>query len=112
MASIRFPESLRAWAALALCLSLSLAGCLSFTAHENFKNHMQWNVGKSADDADVTFNRYPERRGTLRSLPNGNREQEWVYRNLCRAYFEIDATSRKIIDWRFEGNPDVCTVPL
>lgn len=99
-------------AAILMSASVILTGCLSDPAHKNFMNTMQQNVGKSADDPYVVFNRYAVNRGTLKTLPNGNTEQEWVYRKVCQVFFEIDRTSRKIIAWRFEGSPQTCTIPL
>lgn len=93
-------------------LSASIAACASGSAHENFKSHMQYEVGRSADDATVVFNRYPERRRASRTLPNGNSEQEWAFRSDCKVYFEIDKASSKIIAWRYEGAEVVCATPL
>src|SRR5438445_11813321 len=55
----------------------ALAGC--GTAHDNFKNWMQLQVGRDLFDRDLIRNRHPEDRGGTRTLPNGNLEEEFLW---------------------------------
>ena|SRR6266852_1632607 len=86
----------------------ALAGC--GTAHDNFKNSMQLQVGRDLFDRDLIRNRYPQDRGGTRTLPNGNLEEEFLWNRStgCRVFFEIDKTSQRITRWRYEGNRDTC----
>ena len=86
----------------------ALAGC--GTAHDNFKNSMQLQVGRDLFDRDLIRNRYPQERGGTRTLPNGNLEEEFLWNRStgCRVFFEIDKTSQRITRWRYEGNRDTC----
>ena len=86
----------------------ALAGCS--TAHDNFKNSMQLQVGRDLFDRDLIRNRYPQDRGRTRTLPNGNLEEEFLWNRStgCRVFFEIDKTSQRITRWRYEGNRDTC----
>lgn len=96
--------------ALALVLCASLSACATGRAYENFKNTMQRQVGKSADDPYISMNRYPERRGTARVLSSGNIEQQYRFGPGCQVYFEIDKATRKIIGWRYEGSEQNCAI--
>ncbi len=90
-------------------LVLALVGCATGRAHENFKNMMARNVGRSADDPAVVFNYYKRYRGPSTPLANGNSEQSWIY-GKCRVFFEVSKDTRKIVEWRYEGGPDDCAV--
>lgn len=91
-------------------ICVSLAACASGRAHENFKSSVQWDVGKSIDDPNILVNRYPEDRGSPKTLPNGNIEQPYRFRRGCQVYFEIDKASRRIVGWRYEGNEETCVL--
>ena len=91
-------------------LSIALGACASGRAHDNFKQSVQWDIGKSASDPNVLINRYPEDRGASKPLPNGNTEQEYRFRRGCLVYFEIDSNSKNIIGWRYEGSEDACVL--
>jgi len=80
--------------------------CVSVDPYKYFEAEMQAEVGKSVDDAPS----YPWRvRPYLvftKSLLNGHFEYHYVYENirgLCRYVFEVDPTTRKIVDWRYDG---------
>jgi len=98
--------------ALALTLCAVLTACASGRGHQNFKNIMQLEVGKSADAPYAYRNHYRERRIASRTLPNGNIEEE--YRSgrgpHCRVYFEIDEAAGKIVNWRYEGTEQDCVI--
>ncbi len=95
--------------AVALML-FSLPSCSSVTPHENFKSHMQFNVGKRADDPSSYLSRYPQRIAGSRTLANGNIETEYRRSDTCRVFFEIDDKTRIIVGWRFEGSERDCEI--
>jgi hypothetical protein len=101
-------STLRALLLAVLCTSLM--ACASGRAHDNFKNRMQRQVGRSADDPNTSINRYPENRGPSKTLSNGNIEQQYHFRPGCEVYFEIDKAMRKIVGWRHEGAQEDCVL--
>ena len=103
-------QLLRLCSVLPVVLCVSLTACASGRAHENFKNSVQWDVGKSLDDQSILMNRYPEDQGELVVLPNGNIEQQYRFRRGCTVYFETDKASRKIVGWRYEGTEETCVL--
>ena len=98
--------------ATALLFFLPLAGCLfaAGTGHENFKNMMQSNVGKSMDDPYVYRNRYRSLLMGTRELPNGNIEEKFNRHPRCPVFFEIDKKARTIVGWRYEGTDHDCVI--
>lgn len=89
---------------------LSLPSCSSVTPHENFRAHMNSNVGSSIDkprEPGVALARYLL---GSRDLPNGNIENEYLDRGSCRYFFEFDPKTRIIIGWRFEGSERDCEI--
>jgi len=84
--------------------------CVSGRAHENFMSYMQWQVGRSSDDPNVSFNRYRENRGSTSVLTNGNTQQQYHFGPGCDVYFEIDQAQKKIISWRYEGSKETCYI--
>lgn len=60
----------------------------------------------------ISWNRYPENRGSIRKLGNGNDEYKYIYSaredRKCTVYYEVDVASERIIAVRFEGTPDTC----
>lgn len=95
---------------LVLVLCVSLTACASGRAYENFKNRMQRQVGRSADDPNTSMNRYPENLGDAKKLLNGNIEQQYRFGPGCQVYFEINEESRKIVGWRYEGSEQECVL--
>ncbi len=101
----------RLCSALALILSVLCTACISGRAHENFKNAMQRQIGKSADDPNTPITGgYPRDIGAEISLPNGNIEREYRFGPSCTVYFAIDKVSQKIIGWRYEGTEETCVL--
>lgn len=96
----------------AICLLLpSLSSCSTLpTPHENFKNIMQSNVGKRADNPSSDISRYPQWVMGSRELPNGNIETNFSWRKHCPVFFEINPATRIIVGWRFEGNERDCEI--
>jgi len=92
-----------------IMLSLFLSACTSTTPHENFKNFMEADVGKKADDPNTQIVRYPQFFSSSRVLANGNKEIEHYY-GKCKYMFEINQESNIIIGWRFEGTEQACAI--
>lgn len=90
-----------------------LGACATVTSHENFLNVIQGSVGLSAQRQYFDWNRYPERRGQIRQLSNGNDEYEFFWGSKsnfkkCIVYWEVDRASGRVIGARFEGTKDTC----
>jgi hypothetical protein len=102
------PKTLLASAAFVLIL----CACAVLDAHENFKEIMQGEVGKSVDNPYLTRNQYRNRLVNTRQLANGNVEEEYkTGRGLrCRTFFELDQKSGKVASWRYEGTKDDCAI--
>lgn len=95
------------WAAIVLFPSL--ASCSTVTPHENFKQHMSHNVGKRIDDPRLNWVNQRVLIGST-TLPNGNIENEYRFRETCRYFFEVDPKSRVILRWRFQGTERDCQI--
>lgn len=95
--------------AIALML-LSLPSCSSVTPHENFKEFLKANVGKSVDDPSSDVSRYPQLLIGRRVLQDGNIENGYRWRGVCRYFLEYDPKTRIIVGWRFEGNEQDCEI--
>ena len=105
------------FSAVVILLGILSASCSS-TPHENFKNFMQNDIGKSADDPNVLIVRYSESEDVINGtiLPNGNTEVGLVirasppYKEGCTAFFEIDKETNIITNWRYEGSEKGCVI--
>ena len=87
------------------------SACHSFTTpHENFKKHMQFNVGRRVDDPASSLARYPEWVVDEKKLTNGNSEIEYYRGKHCAVYFEVDNKTEVIIGWRFVGSEKSCVI--
>jgi hypothetical protein len=97
-------------------LTTQLMACGNpFTAgHRNFKDHMQLQVGRSTEHPYAYTKQYRDSHVSTRILANGNVEEEYkVGRGWkCRVFFEIDKKTSTIVSWRYEGDEDVCVIPL
>jgi hypothetical protein len=93
-------------------LTVIAAGCATGRAHENFKAHMDAEVGKSANDRYAFRNHYPEWKVSDQQLPNGNIEEKFRAGRgtTCYVFFEINRTSQRIIGWRYEGTQEDCSI--
>jgi hypothetical protein len=89
---------------------LLLLGCSAVTPHENFRDHINGEIGKSTDNApDYSF-RHEKKVINSKSLPNGNIEKEYKYLRSCRYFFEINPKTHIIVGARFEGKESDCVV--
>lgn len=79
------------------------------SSHQNFLNIMNGQVGRSIDERSGW--RSVDGRVSSKVLPNGNIEEGYTQRGVCRYFFEISQTTRKIVSWRYEGTKDECIVP-
>jgi hypothetical protein len=78
-------------------------------AHKNCLNVIQLQVGRSTSDPSFLWNRYPQKRGELRRLTNGNDEYQYLWENRkCIVFWEANLRSEKVVGVRFEGTPDSC----
>lgn len=91
---------------------LAIVSCAYFAMdpHENFKAHMQQNVGSSIDSPLEPGVALPKYLLGSRDLPNGNIENKYMDRGACRYFFEYDPATRIIVDWRFEGSEKDCVI--
>jgi hypothetical protein len=96
------------WAAI----TLFLAACAAGPDNDNFRQVMQRQVGKSADDADFYPTLYKLKQTNAQRLPNGNmREQYAAGRNgKCKVSFDITPGARQVVSWRSDGDKDDCVI--
>jgi sarcosine oxidase delta subunit len=92
-----------------LMLSL-LSACSTLTPHENFVMIMRSDIGKNADDPSSYTSVYRNYRLSVRNLANGNIEEEYARGRNCRHFFEIEPSTRRIMNWRFEGQQNECGI--
>jgi hypothetical protein len=89
-----------------------MSACTSITPHQNFKESLQLHLGRSMDFT-------PEIKKLLVSkvLPSGNIEysysQRWHGRGACTEFYEVDASTQKIIrvDFKAQDPERECILP-
>ncbi len=91
-------------------LLITLLSCGSITPQENFKRFRDANIGKSIDDPSSEVARYPQLLVGRKDLPNGNYENEYRWYRECRYFYEINPSTRMIVNWRYEGNENDCKI--
>lgn len=97
-----------------------LLACTTITPHENFKAHLNAALGRSVDSDHMlsmcSLNvEYPVE---SKSLPNGNIEVKHLFFNyiffhrkvICTYFCEYDPVTRKVVDVRFEGTEESCSM--
>jgi hypothetical protein len=96
------------WAAI----TLFLAACAAGPDNDNFRQVMQRQVGKSADDADFYPTLYKLKQTNAQRLPNGNmREQYAAGRNgKCKVSFDTTPGARQVVGWSSDGDKDDCVI--
>lgn len=89
-----------------------LVACAAGPESANFRQVMQRQVGKSADDSDFYPTLYNLRQTNSQRLPNGNVKDEYAAgRNgKCKLSFETTAGARQVVGWSAEGDPGDCVI--
>jgi hypothetical protein len=98
---------------LLVTVTIFLAACASSPpANDNFRQVMQRQVGKSADDSDFYPTLYRLKQMDSKRLPNGNvREQYAAGRDgKCKLYFETTPGARQVVGWSSEGDSEDCII--
>jgi hypothetical protein len=91
---------------------LGLAACAANPANENFRQVMQRQVGKSADDADFYPTLYRLKPANSLRLPNGNTREEYAAGRggKCKLYFVTTPESRRVVGWSSDGDTSDCVI--
>ena len=89
-----------------------VAACAAGPENDNFRQVMQRQVGKSADDADFYPTLYKLRQTNSQRLPNGNVREEYAAgRNgNCKLSFETRPTTRQVVGWSSDGDRGDCVI--
>ena len=97
---------------LSAALALFLAACAAGPESEAFRQVMQRQVGKSADDADFYPVLYRLRQTNSQRLPNGNFKEEYAAgrKGKCKLSFETTPGARQVVGWSSEGDADECVI--
>ena len=94
-------------------VTLLVAGCASTSPqHENFKQVMQRQVGKSAEDTDFYPALYRLKQTNSQRLPSGNTREEYAAGRggKCKLSFETTSGERRVVGWSFAGDSDDCVI--
>ena len=94
-------------------VTLFLAACAAGPENDAFKQVMQRQVGKSADDADFYPTLYKLKQTNSQRLPNGNVREEYAAgpKGKCKVSFETTPGARQVVGWSSEGERDDCVIP-
>ena len=98
---------------LLLAVTILGAGCASTSPeHENFRQVMQRQVGKSADDADFYPTLYRLKQTNAQRLPSGNTREEYAAGRggKCKLSFETTSGDRRVVGWSFDGDRSDCVI--
>ena len=89
-----------------------LAACAAGPEQDNFRQVMQRQVGKSADDADFYPALYRLKQMDSKRLPNGNVREEYAAGRggKCRLFFEVAPGARRVVGWSSEGDAGDCVI--
>jgi len=92
-----------------MSFSILLTSCKMVLPHDNFKAHMENNIGKNINDPTANWvgDRYFV---NSKQLSNGNIENQYFFWKTCKYYFEIDPVTLIILNWRFEGDKRDCRI--
>ena len=94
-------------------ICILLAGCIypGISPHENFKEAITSEIGKSIKNAPLYSWRHKKDIISSKVLPNGNIENKYkYYKETCVYFFEIDPETQTIVAARFEGKETDCVV--
>ena len=88
------------------------AGCAWKPRGENFRQVMERQVGKRADDPDFYPVLYRLRQVDSKLIANGHREDKYLagYKGKCEVYFEIDPASGRVTGWRADPRDSDCVI--
>ena len=87
---------------------LASCACGNLSPHENFKTHMSSTVGKRISDTGTWARE--DRRVSVQTLENGNKEYKYMFRRSCLYFFEVEKNTEVIVSWRFEGSEKDCQI--
>lgn len=93
-------------------VALFLAACATPPENENFRQVMQRQVGKSADDTDFYPTLYRLKQMDSKRLPNGNVREEYAAGRggKCKLYFETTPGARRVVGWSSDGDASDCVI--
>jgi hypothetical protein len=91
---------------------LGLAACATTPQQDNFRQVMERQVGKSADDADFYPTLYRLKQTDSKRLPNGNVREEYAAgaKGKCKLFFETTPGPRRVVGWSSEGDRGDCVI--
>jgi hypothetical protein len=98
---------------LLVTVTLFLAGCATNPQHENFRQVMQRQVGKSADDTDFYPTLYRLKQTNAQRLPSGNTREEYAAGRggKCKVAFETTPGERRVVGWSvIDGDRGDCVI--
>jgi hypothetical protein len=95
---------------LMLLSVMSMTGRSSIPQHENFVSQMNATLEKFFDSSRMTWGDEKYHLST-RTLPNGNVERGYQYRDKCKYFFELNSITNVVVSWRYEGLIEDCKVP-
>ena len=89
------------------------AGCATNPQQENFRQVMQRQVGKSAEDSDFYPTLYRLRQTNAQRLPSGNTREEYAAGRggKCKVAFETTPGERRVVGWSVvDGDRADCVI--
>ena len=87
-------------------LGLLTTACMSLDPYQYFQDQMQAEVGENIDAAPFHSWRVRPELIFTAPLPNGDVEYHYGFENIrgvCRFVLVVDPATRKIVDWRYDG---------
>ena len=90
----------------------ALVACATTPQQDNFRQVMQRQVGKSADDSDFYPTLYRLKQSDSKRLPNGNVREEYAAgpKGKCKLFFETTPDTRRVVGWSSEGDRGDCVI--
>ena len=97
---------------LLVTVTIFLGACAAGPENDNFRQVMQRQVGKGAEDADFYPVLYRLKQTNSQRLPNGNLKEEYAAGRAgkCKLYFETTPGARQVVGWSSEGDPGDCVI--
>jgi hypothetical protein len=93
-------------------VAILLAACAAAPENENFRQVMQRQVGKSAEDTDFYPTLYRLKQTNSQRLPNGNLQEQYAggRNGKCKLSFETTPGARQVVGWSTEGDASDCVI--